>query len=116
MKYEIKGIDVAGKDRALLVDADSEQAGGTEAKSMGVYPYAVKLAPVPVFHPQPINTPSARSGNQISCPNCQSLATRGAVPGWQILICIIFFPIGLLALLGGRNPTICPRCGFAWQA
>lgn len=53
---------------------------------------------------------------QLSCPKCGSLATRGSIPVWQILVAICFFPIGLLALLAGRNPTVCPKCQNTWQA
>lgn len=53
---------------------------------------------------------------QISCPKCQAMATRGGIPAWQIIVAICFFPIGLLALLGGRKPTSCPDCGYTWQA
>ena len=52
----------------------------------------------------------------ISCPKCGQSATRGGVPGWQIIVSICFFPVGLLALLGGRDPTVCPKCGHSWQA
>ena len=53
---------------------------------------------------------------QISCPKCQAMAYRGGIPIWQIVVAIIFFPIGLLALLAGRKPTECPSCGYRWQA
>jgi hypothetical protein len=52
----------------------------------------------------------------LSCPKCGGKALRGGIPAWQIIVAIIFFPIGLLALLGGRNPTVCPVCDYKWQA
>jgi rubrerythrin len=52
----------------------------------------------------------------ISCPRCPSKAYRGIRPAWSILVAIFLFPIGLLALCAGRNPTTCPACGFTWIA
>jgi len=54
--------------------------------------------------------------NGLSCPKCGTLTERGARPGWQILLSIIFFPLGLLSLLAGRNPTECHKCNFRWMA
>ena len=54
--------------------------------------------------------------SQISYPKCSALATLGCIPAWQIIVAICFFPIGLLALLGGRKPTECPSCKYTWQA
>jgi hypothetical protein len=117
VKYNVNGADAkTGKDRTLQIEADSEHAAIFEAKSRGVFPYDVtQLLPEYVFNPA-LHTLPVGASNQLSCPKCEAFATRGGVPGWQILLCIIFFPIGLLALLGGRKPTICPRCGFTWQA
>jgi len=53
---------------------------------------------------------------QLSCPKCNEMATRGGFKGWQIIVAICFFPIGLLALLADREPTKCPSCGHTWQA
>jgi hypothetical protein len=52
---------------------------------------------------------------QLTCPKCNNLAPQGSYPTWAIIVAICFFPIGLLALLAGRNPTRCPNCGFSWQ-
>ena len=52
---------------------------------------------------------------QLSCPKCGELSNRGKYRVWQIIVAICFFPIGLLALLAGRNPTVCPKCGNSWQ-
>jgi hypothetical protein len=30
-------------------------------------------------------------------------------------VAICFFPVGLLALLAGRKPTACGKCGTAFQ-
>ena len=54
--------------------------------------------------------------SQISCPKCNEMATRGGFATWQIIVAICFFPIGLLALLIGREPTKCPKCGHSWAA
>jgi len=53
---------------------------------------------------------------QLSCPKCDSIAIRGGFRIWQIIVSIIFFPIGLLSLLFGRKPTKCQKCGHLWQA
>ena len=53
---------------------------------------------------------------QLSCPKCATLTERGGIPPWEIIVAICFFPVGLLALLAGRKPTICPKCGNSWQA
>ena len=52
----------------------------------------------------------------LSCPKCSNPAQRAGYPLWVILVAICLFPVGLLALLAGRKPTVCPKCGFAWQA
>ena len=51
-----------------------------------------------------------------SCPKCNTLTQQGGYPAWVIIVCICFFPVGLLALLAGRKPAMCPKCGFTWQA
>jgi hypothetical protein len=50
----------------------------------------------------------------ISCPECKSAASRGGFHLWQILVAIVLFPAGLLALFLGRAPSECPRCQFRW--
>ena len=52
----------------------------------------------------------------ISCPKCEQLTERGGIPAWQIIVSICFFPVGLLALLAGRKPTVCGKCGHTWQS
>jgi NMD protein affecting ribosome stability and mRNA decay len=52
----------------------------------------------------------------ISCPKCGELTQRGSYKGWQILVAVCTFPIGLLALMADRNPTVCQKCGHSWQA
>jgi len=51
----------------------------------------------------------------ISCPKCQQLTAQAGFPAWEIIIAICFVPVGLLALLCGRKPTTCCRCGHTWQ-
>ena len=52
----------------------------------------------------------------ISCPRCGSQARQAGFPAWVIVVAICFFPVGLLALLAGRKPTICGACGNMWQS
>ena len=53
---------------------------------------------------------------QVTCPKCNTLAALGSYPTWAIVVSICFFPVGLLALLAGRNPTMCPNCKYTWQS
>ena len=52
---------------------------------------------------------------ELTCPKCGSVANRGGIPIWQIVVAIICFPIGLLALLAGPDPAKCTECGFRWK-
>jgi len=52
----------------------------------------------------------------VSCPKCSQMTAQGGIPAWQIIVAICFFPIGLLALLAGREPTRCSSCGHTWQS
>lgn len=52
---------------------------------------------------------------RVTCPRCGAQAKRGDWPLSSIVVAIILFPIGLLALLSGRNPTICGNCGNNWR-
>ena len=52
----------------------------------------------------------------ISCPRCSTINMRSGYPAWVIVVCICFFPIGLLALLADRKPTQCRQCGYIFQA
>ena len=56
------------------------------------------------------------SGITISCPKCGQLVKRGGFRAWQILLSIFLFPIGLLFLLAGREPSKCTKCGHSWIA
>jgi hypothetical protein len=53
---------------------------------------------------------------QVSCPKCGTPTAQGGFPAWTIVVSICFFPIGLLALLAGRNPSRCPNCGNTWSS
>ena len=53
---------------------------------------------------------------EISCPKCNALSELGRRPTNQIVCSIMLFPIGLLALIAGRNPTECRACGYRWMA
>ncbi|MEE9613851.1 MAG: DUF2367 domain-containing protein [Thermodesulfobacteriota bacterium] len=52
----------------------------------------------------------------ISCPKCSHLTKRGGFATWQIVVAILFFPIGLVALSGGRKPTVCSGCGHTFAS
>ena len=52
----------------------------------------------------------------VSCPKCSKGTTQGGFPAWQIIVAICFFPLGLLALLAGRNPTTCMHCHHMFQS
>lgn len=52
----------------------------------------------------------------ISCPKCSEVVAQAGYPAWVIIVAICFFPVGLLALLAGRDTTTCHKCGFKWQA
>lgn len=51
----------------------------------------------------------------VSCPKCNILVQKAGYPTWVIIVAICFFPLGLLALLAGRQPTRCGNCGFTWE-
>lgn len=51
-----------------------------------------------------------------SCPKCNGITRKAGFPAWVVILCIILFPVGLLALLAGRKPTTCSNCSFTWQA
>lgn len=51
----------------------------------------------------------------ISCPKCNSQVEQGGYAAWQWAVSICFFPIGLLSLLAGRQPSTCLSCGYAWK-
>lgn len=55
-----------------------------------------------------------RPPQMVSCVKCSKLTGRGGFSVGQKLCCVLFFPIGLLALLGGRRPTVCANCGYTW--
>jgi len=52
----------------------------------------------------------------LSCPKCETPCKKGGFKGWQILVAICFFPIGLIALLMDKEPTQCHKCSHMWQA
>ena len=52
----------------------------------------------------------------VSCPKCSKQTSQAGCPAWEILVAICFFPLGLLALLAGRNPTTCEHFGPTGQS
>jgi hypothetical protein len=48
------------------------------------------------------------------CPKCGTPCEKGGYRGWQILVAIFLFPIGLLALASGRKDSTCFSCGTKW--
>ncbi len=50
----------------------------------------------------------------ISCPSCGGQTARAGFAAWQWIVSICFFPIGLLSLLAGRQPTTCSHCRHAF--
>ena len=53
---------------------------------------------------------------QITCPECRAPVHRNGFAAWVWIVSIIFFPFGLLALLAGRKPSKCYRCGTRFAA
>ena len=53
---------------------------------------------------------------RISCIKCDHLTKRGGFRAIQYVVSVIFFPLGLLSLIAGRNPTVCEKCGHTWIA
>ena len=51
----------------------------------------------------------------LSCPECKKMTQKGGYQTWQIVVAICFFPLGLLALLADKKPTVCNSCGHTWQ-
>ena len=47
----------------------------------------------------------------VNCPHCSQSTKQGGYAVWQIIVAICFFPIGLLALMAGRQPATCEHCG-----
>jgi ribosomal protein L37AE/L43A len=51
----------------------------------------------------------------VKCTKCSNTTKKGGYPTWVILVAIFLFPIGLLALSAGKEPTVCTNCGHTWQ-
>jgi hypothetical protein len=68
------------------------------------------------YSPEVLNfkPPPNPGGRMVSCPKCGDLTARAGFPTWAIVVAICFFPLGLLALLAGREPTVCPNCKYTW--
>jgi hypothetical protein len=68
------------------------------------------------YYPQYQQPQMVIPAGALTCPRCGGMAKRGGYQAWQIIIAICFFPIGMLALLADKSPTVCPNCGYSWQA
>lgn len=51
----------------------------------------------------------------VTCPKCGHSTKQGGYPAWVIAVAICFFPVGLLALLVDKEPTVCNNCGNTFQ-
>lgn len=51
----------------------------------------------------------------VNCPKCGKATSQGGFRVWQIIVSICLFPVGLLSLLAGREPTKCQHCGNVFQ-
>lgn len=51
----------------------------------------------------------------VTCPKCGHSTKQGGYPAWVIAVAICFFPVGLLALLVDKEPTVCSNCGNTFQ-
>ena len=51
----------------------------------------------------------------VICPLCRQPTEPPQFPSWVIWVCILFFPLGLLALLVGKNPATCQKCGRTFR-
>ena len=51
----------------------------------------------------------------VECPHCRGRTPRAGFPIWAIVVSILFFPWGLLALVLGRQPTQCKHCGLVFH-
>jgi uncharacterized membrane protein len=53
---------------------------------------------------------------QVTCPKCNKIVQQAGYPPWVIWVAICTFPLGLLALLAGKKPTVCGECGHIFQS
>ena len=75
----------------------------------------ISSRPSPIVRP-PRTAAARRSARGISCPNCRERTPQAGFPAWQIVVAVCFFPLGLLALLAGRDPTTCQHCDYIFRA
>ena len=52
----------------------------------------------------------------VTCSHCSKATKQAGFPAWEIIVAILFFPLGLLALLAGRKPTTCVHCHKTFSA
>lgn len=50
------------------------------------------------------------------CPHCGSWVEQARYPTWTIVVAVCFFPLGLLAPILCKQPTVCTRCGAYFSA
>jgi DNA-directed RNA polymerase subunit RPC12/RpoP len=53
--------------------------------------------------------------NKSTCPNCNHRNDDGGLQVWQIVISIIFFPIGLLSILVKKD-VHCRNCNYVYKS
>lgn len=106
------GVAARGTLQSVHCRTGSTLPAGGGSGSVCVIEYRVGL---PVSHPDVVLLRRKRMP-QVTCSKCHTLTPQGSFPTWAIVVSICFFPVGLLALLAGRNPAKCPSCGFTWQS
>jgi hypothetical protein len=50
------------------------------------------------------------------CPRCREWVDEANPPTWTIVVAVCFFPLGLIAPFAIKQPTVCSRCGYRFEA
>jgi len=107
-RYGVGGLDITscavcygrGRKRCDFCHGTGKIAGA----QVGGQPNTVDVGSVLKFLPS--------SG--LKCPLCDAPAIPGGFKIWQIIVAILFFPLGILALFAPRKPNQCTRCYHTW--
>lgn len=51
---------------------------------------------------------------KVSCPKCGEKVARGGYYAWQYAIMLLTFPVGIVAFLIDRKPSVCKNCGTSF--